>query len=46
MEYLSNAYQRSEKYRGAVESLPDDSKLLIELNQIILKYSVGGWKKE
>ena len=36
----------SPKYKGALEGLPADSKLLIELNKMILKYSVGGWKTE
>ena len=38
--------QISDKYENALDGLPKDSKLLIELNKMILKYSVGGWKKE
>ena len=38
--------QISDKYGNALDGLPKDSKLLIELNKMILKYSVGGWKKE
>ena len=34
------------KYEDALNGLPPDSRLLIELNKMILKYSVGGWKKE
>ena len=34
------------KYEDALDGLPADSRLLIELNKMILKYSVGGWKKE
>ena len=34
------------KYEDALDGLPADSRLLIELNKMILKYSVGGWKTE
>ena len=46
MEYLSNAIERSEKYRGAVSRLPEGWETFATLNYMILKYSVGGWKKE
>ena len=45
--YLSDAYKISKKYEGLLRKLSnDDWKLLVELNKMILKYSVGGWKKE
>ena len=45
--YLSDAHKISKKYEGLLRKLSnDDWKLLVELNKMILKYSVGGWKKE
>tara|TARA_B100000214_G_scaffold371317_1_gene347451 strand:- start:219 stop:1991 length:1773 start_codon:yes stop_codon:yes gene_type:complete len=46
MEYLSEAYQKSEKYRNAVSRLPERWETLVTLNHMILKYGVREWKQD
>ena len=45
MEYLSKAVYESDKYQTALLK-HEDWELLVQLNHMILKNSVGGWKKE
>ena len=46
MEYLSDAYQKSEKYRNAVSKLPEGWEILVTLNYMILQYGVREWQKD
>ena len=46
MEYLSDAYQKSEKYRNAVSKLPDGWETLVTLNYMILQYGVREWQQD
>ena len=46
MEYLSDAYQKSEKYRNAVSQLPEGWETLVTLNYMILQYGVREWQQE
>ena len=46
MEYLSEAYQRSEKYRNAVSKLPEGWETLVVLNHMILQYGVREWQQD
>ena len=46
MEYLSEAYQRSEKYRNAVSKLPVGWETLVVLNHMILQYGVREWQQD
>ena len=46
MEYLSEAYQRSEKYRDAVSKLPEGWETLVVLNHMILQYGVREWQQD
>ena len=46
MEYLSDAYQKSEKYRNAVSKLPEGWETLVTLNHMILQYGVREWQQD
>tara|TARA_Y100001935_G_C17307638_1_gene513464 strand:+ start:572 stop:2431 length:1860 start_codon:yes stop_codon:yes gene_type:complete len=46
MEYLSDAYQKSEKYRNAVSKLPEGWETLVTLNYMILQYGVREWQQD
>ncbi|MBD23903.1 MAG: hypothetical protein CMG46_02710 [Candidatus Marinimicrobia bacterium] len=46
MEYLSDAYQKSEKYRNAVNKLPEGWETLVTLNYMILQYGVREWQQD
>ena len=46
MEYLSDAYQKSEKYRNAVSKLPEGWEILVILNYMILQYGVREWQQD
>ena len=46
MEYLSEAYQKSEKYRNAVSRLPGGWETLVTLNYMILQYGVREWQQD
>ena len=46
MEYLSDAYQKSEKYRNAVSQLPTGWETLVKLNYMILQYGVREWQQD
>ena len=46
MEYLSDAYQKSEKYRNAVSQLPEGWETLVTLNYMILQYGVREWQQD
>ena len=46
MEFLSEAYQRSEKYRNVVSQLPRGWETLVTLNYMILQYGVREWQKD
>jgi len=46
MEYLSDAYQKSEKYRNAVSQLPEGWETLVTLNYLILQYGVREWQQD
>jgi len=46
MEYLSDAYQKSEKYRNAVNKLPEGWETLVTLNFMILQYGVREWQQD
>ena len=46
MEFLSDAYQRSEKYRNAVSQLPRGWETLVTLNYMILQYGVREWQQD
>ena len=46
MEYLSDAYQKSEKYRNAVGKLPEGWETLVTLNVMILQYGVREWQQD
>ena len=40
MEYLSDAYKKSEKYRNAVGKLPEGWETFVTWNYMILQYGV------
>jgi len=46
MEYLSEAYQKSEKYRNSVSQLPEGWETLVTLNYMILQYGVREWQQD
>ena len=46
MEYLSEAYQNSEKYRNSVSQLPEGWETLVTLNYLILQYGVREWQQD
>ena len=46
MEYLSDVYQKSEKYRNAVSQLPEGWETLVTLNYMILQYGVREWQQD
>ena len=46
MEYLSDVYQKSEKYRNAVGQLPEGWETLVTLNYMILQYGVREWQQD
>ena len=46
MEYLSEAYHKSEKYRNAVSKLPEGWEILVILNYMILQYGVREWQQD
>ena len=46
MEYLSDAYQKSKKYRNAVSKLPEGWETLVTLNHMILQYGVREWQQD
>ena len=46
MEHLSDAYQKSEKYRNAVSKLPEGWETLVTLNHMILQYGVREWQQD
>ena len=46
MEFLSDAYQKSVKYRNAVSKLPGGWETLVTLNYMILQYGVREWQQD
>ena len=46
MEFLSEAYHKSEKYRNAVSKLPEGWETLVTLNYMILQYGVREWQQD
>ena len=46
MEYLSEAYQKSEKYSNSVSQLPEGWETLVTLNYLILQYGVREWQQD